>query len=192
MGPRRASQPPGHPVCCWEGRDVDLPDGGPTMLPTALLASLFVTGGPPGGPGPPRTVERLLQEKGPPLLSAHSLSLQGKRLVAKELDLADPSAKPRAFRGRALVYCEDGWEALGLAASLVGSKMSRATPLLGWEGPGANFLTAGAGKNTGAVELPGPVRLLVFWVDAAGRVRRTQAATVTEVQLADGQRGPAP
>jgi hypothetical protein len=165
------------------------------MLPTALLAGLFLTGGPAGGPGPlacpPWTVERLLKEKGPPLLSARSLRLQGKRLVAQELDVAEPSAKPRAFHGRALVYCEDGWEALGLSASLVGSKMSRATPLLGWEGPGAKSLAAG-GKRTGAVELPGPARVLVFWVDEAGRVRRTQAATVTEVQLADVRRGPAP
>jgi hypothetical protein len=137
-------------------------------------------------------VERLLKEKGPPLLSARSLRLQGKRLVAQDLDLAEPSAKPRAYYGRALVYCEDGWEALGLSLSLVGTKMSRATPLLGRERPGTKFLAAGLGKSTVAVDLPVPARVLVFWVDAAGGVRRSQAATVTEVQLADVKRGPAP
>jgi hypothetical protein len=72
---------------------------------TTLLASLVVT----GEPGAPKTVERLLKEKGPPLFSARSASLQGRRLVV--------------------------------------------------------------------------------WVDARGFVRRTRAATVTEVELADGKPG---
>jgi hypothetical protein len=143
----------------------------PTAL-TALLASLLVTGEPTGEPGPlpwpPKTVERLLQEKGPPWLSARSASLQGRGLVVAGLDLVELPANPRAFRGRVLVYCEDGWEALGLLAATVGSKMSRATPLLGFEGPGDKFLAAGSGKGTGAVQLLGPARLLVVWVDARG------------------------
>ena len=152
---------------------------------TALLASLLLT----GEHGPPKTVERLVKEKGPPVFSARTASLQGRRLVATDLDLVEPPAKPRAFRGRVLVYCEDSWEALGLWAATVGSKMSRATPLLGFEGPGAKFLAVGAGKGTGAVELLGPARLLVVWVDARGFVRRTRAATVTEVELADVKPG---
>src|SRR5262245_17309733 len=129
----------------------------PTAL-TALLASLLVTGEPGPLAWPPKTVERLLKANGPPLLSARSASLQGRRLVAAGLDLVEPPAKQRAFRGRVLVYCEDSWEALGLWAATVGSKMTRATPFLGFEGPGAKFLAVGSGNGIAAVPLLRPAR----------------------------------
>jgi hypothetical protein len=108
-------------------------------------------------------------------------------LVATDLDLVEPSAKPGAFKGRVLVYCADRYEALGLWAATVAEKMSRATPLLGYEGAGAKFLAIGSGNGTGVVSLLGPSRVVVVWVDALGIVRSTRAATVTEVQLADGK-----
>jgi RND family efflux transporter MFP subunit len=89
----------------------------PGMAVHPREVSLPGSEGPAGGPRLPKTVERLLKEKGPPLLSARSASLQGRRLVATDLDLVEPPAKPRAFHGRVLVYCEDSWEALELWAA---------------------------------------------------------------------------
>jgi hypothetical protein len=152
--------------------------GGPTMLIAAL--TLVVT-----APWTPKMVQQVLKEKGPPLLSARSANLRGERLIATDLDLVEPSAKPGAFKGRVLIYCDDSYEALGLWAATVAERMSRATPLLGHEGPGAKCLAVGSEP----VPLLRPARVFVVWVDALGFVRRTRSGTVTEVQLTGGKPG---
>jgi hypothetical protein len=135
-------------------------------------------------PGKPKTtVQQLVKERGLPLLAARSAQVQGERLLAAGLDLVEGTAKPRDFEGRVLVYCEDSWEALWLLTAVAEWKMARATPRLGQEGAGAKFLNIGPAGGGEPTPLLGPVRLLLVSVNARGLVRRTEAATVTEVQL---------
>jgi hypothetical protein len=126
-------------------------------------------------------VKNLLKVKGPPTFTARSIDARGNLLVCDGLELFDAGAEKAAqkLRGRVLLFC-DPWDGLWLGAASTGLTMSRATPLLGLEGPGGKFL-----KTNKPSQLLMPAKVFAAVVDDMGMVVRTAEITVHELRCQD-------
>ena len=137
---------------------------------TALAPSL----GARDGEATPAAVVRI---EGPPAFAARSA-----RIVGGRLEVAGPDA--RVVGGRVLV-CIDGPDDLSLWAALVGWRMSRATPLLGQEGPGRRLADAPPHDTSQAQPLAQPVQVTLVFVGRSGAVRGMQTARIDPVSFSD-------
>src|SRR5262245_31523816 len=129
----------------------------------------------------PAPVEQVLKVHGLPLFAAESARLQAirengakrtKRLVTTDFRVIYSPQDARRLSDAVLIYCTEpdprrrAWGDLALAASSVGARMSRASPLL-----------------TSAVHLRlnGPLRVTMAHVDGRGRVRHTETHAIVEL-----------
>jgi hypothetical protein len=110
------------------------------------------------------------------------------RLVTTGLRPIETEQQARKLTGMVLIYCSEpaslrGWGDLLLAVDYTGTKMARATPFLGYEGPKANFLQIGPDRKTGTLALPlkSPLNFTLVHVDRHGRIQRVERRDIIDL-----------
>src|SRR5262245_46074840 len=141
----------------------------------------------------PRTVEEVLKEHGLPLYAANEVRVEAKhwtlwahfwparagRLVTTGFHSVETREQARKLQGEVLIYCSEpiplqAWGDLLLGVHEVGRAMAQATPLLGAEGPEANFLRVGPKPRAISLPLKNPMKVTLVFLDKEGRVRQVE------------------